>query len=318
MQKECWITFICYCTDLRGHDLRVRPGNVDPGVHASPVVCFDDVGPCGPGKPFLGQPNGWPSTSSSVYSCSIPNHGCWSSAFVMASRHDFLLFESTMRNKTTKTSKNVNPENTSTKTSEYKASQTTYYRYERVTKKPMAAKRQRWVQRKHLLLDSAPNIGPLISRWELDKFKNCWFKSFRTSKILTLLYQQFSNLLIYQRDTSGPRLGALSNNRRSGALIEIVTTWRKCSRTVVLSAIVWLEVASKFDRLCKHQLSNYSLCLQNWTKQVKNFSNGKCSLSASSLKNSKFLLNQGTEIFHFVWKLVLVNKRQPKSRDSHL
>ncbi len=25
----------------------------------------------------------------------------------------------------------------------------------------------------HLLLDSAPNIGPLISRWELDKFKNC-------------------------------------------------------------------------------------------------------------------------------------------------
>jgi hypothetical protein len=25
----------------------------------------------------------------------------------------------------------------------------------------------------HLLLDSAPNIGPLISRWELDKFKSC-------------------------------------------------------------------------------------------------------------------------------------------------
>ncbi len=24
----------------------------------------------------------------------------------------------------------------------------------------------------HLLLDSAPNTGPLISRWELDKFKN--------------------------------------------------------------------------------------------------------------------------------------------------
>ncbi len=48
----------------------------------------------------------------------------------------------------------------------------------------------------HLLLDSAPNIGPLISLWELDKFKNCWNKSFRASKILTLLYQQFSNLLI--------------------------------------------------------------------------------------------------------------------------
>ncbi len=60
----------------------------------------------------------------------------------------------------------------------------------------------------HLLLDSVPNIGPLISRWELNKFKNCWNKSFRTSKILTLLYQQFSNLLISQRDMSGPRLGA--------------------------------------------------------------------------------------------------------------
>jgi hypothetical protein len=25
----------------------------------------------------------------------------------------------------------------------------------------------------HILLDRSPNIGPLISRWELDKFKNC-------------------------------------------------------------------------------------------------------------------------------------------------
>jgi hypothetical protein len=25
----------------------------------------------------------------------------------------------------------------------------------------------------HLLLDSAPNIGTLLSRWELDKFNNC-------------------------------------------------------------------------------------------------------------------------------------------------
>ncbi len=68
----------------------------------------------------------------------------------------------------------------------------------------------------HLLLDSAPNIGPLKSRWELDKFKTCWNKSFRTSKILTLLYQQFLHLLISQRDMSVPRLGALSNNRWSG------------------------------------------------------------------------------------------------------
>ncbi len=61
----------------------------------------------------------------------------------------------------------------------------------------------------HLLLDSAPNIGPL-TRWELDKFKNCWYKSVR---ILKLLFQQFLNLSSSQRDMSGPILGALSNNR---------------------------------------------------------------------------------------------------------
>ncbi len=71
----------------------------------------------------------------------------------------------------------------------------------------------------HLLLERSPNIGPLISRWELDKFKNCWNKSFRTSNILTLLYQQFSNLLISQQYTSDPRLGTLSNNRWSGVLV---------------------------------------------------------------------------------------------------
>jgi hypothetical protein len=53
------------------------------------------------------------------------------------------------------------------------------------------------------------------SRWEFDKSKNCWNKSFRTYKILTLLYQQFSYLLISQRHMSGPRLGALPNNRWS-------------------------------------------------------------------------------------------------------
>ncbi len=25
----------------------------------------------------------------------------------------------------------------------------------------------------HLLLDSAPNLGPLISPWEINKFENC-------------------------------------------------------------------------------------------------------------------------------------------------
>ncbi len=70
----------------------------------------------------------------------------------------------------------------------------------------------------HLLLDSAPKIGPLIFRWELDKFKNCWNKSFITSRIMTLLYQQFLNLLVFQWDMSGPRLGELSNNRWSGGI----------------------------------------------------------------------------------------------------
>ncbi len=31
----------------------------------------------------------------------------------------------------------------------------------------------------HLLLDRCPNIGPLISHWGLEKFKNCWYKSVR-------------------------------------------------------------------------------------------------------------------------------------------
>ncbi len=77
-----------------------------------------------------------------------------------------------------------------------------------------------WVPHGHLLLDSAPNNGPLISCLELDKFQNCWNKGFRTSKILTILYQQFCKLLNSQRDMSSPRLGALSNNRWSGGIIE--------------------------------------------------------------------------------------------------
>ncbi len=31
----------------------------------------------------------------------------------------------------------------------------------------------------HLLLDSAPNLGPLISRWEINKFENRWYKIVR-------------------------------------------------------------------------------------------------------------------------------------------
>jgi hypothetical protein len=67
----------------------------------------------------------------------------------------------------------------------------------------------------HLLLNSAPNLGPRISRWEINKFKNCWYKSVRIVEDLRLLFQQFLNLSSSQRDMSGPILGALSNNRWS-------------------------------------------------------------------------------------------------------
>ncbi len=42
-----------------------------------------------------------------------------------------------------------------------------------------------------LLLDRSSNLGTLLSWWKLDNFKNCLNKSFRTSKILTLLYHRF-------------------------------------------------------------------------------------------------------------------------------
>ncbi len=69
----------------------------------------------------------------------------------------------------------------------------------------------------HLLLDSAPNLGPLISRWETNKFENCWYESVRILEVLKLLFQQFLNLSNSQRDMSCPILGALSNNRWSGS-----------------------------------------------------------------------------------------------------
>ncbi len=40
----------------------------------------------------------------------------------------------------------------------------------------------------HVLLDSAPNLGPLISRWETNKFENCWYKSVRILVVLKLLF----------------------------------------------------------------------------------------------------------------------------------
>lgn len=44
--------------------------------------------PCGPGKPLEGQPNGWPSVPRMVYSCSIPNQGCWSFTISITFLHE--------------------------------------------------------------------------------------------------------------------------------------------------------------------------------------------------------------------------------------
>ncbi len=71
----------------------------------------------------------------------------------------------------------------------------------------------------HLLLDSASNIRPLIPRWEINKFKNCWYKSVRIVEVLKLLFRQFLNFSSSQRDMSGPIWGDLSNNRWLGGIV---------------------------------------------------------------------------------------------------
>ncbi len=40
----------------------------------------------------------------------------------------------------------------------------------------------------HLFLDSAPNLGPLISRWEINNFENCRYKSVRILAVLKLFF----------------------------------------------------------------------------------------------------------------------------------
>jgi hypothetical protein len=77
-----------------------------------------------------------------------------------------------------------------------------------------------------LLLNSAPNLGPLLSHWEINKYENCWYKSVRILQVLKLLFQQCFNLSSSQRDMSGPILGDLSNNRWSNdPTIDLWSTW---------------------------------------------------------------------------------------------
>jgi hypothetical protein len=72
------------------------------------------------------------------------------------------------------------------------------------------------------ILDSASNLGQLIFRWEINKFKNCWYNSVRILEFLKLLFQQFLNLSSSQRDMSGPILGHLSKDRWSGGSSKVL------------------------------------------------------------------------------------------------
>ncbi len=84
----------------------------------------------------------------------------------------------------------------------------------------------------HLLLDSVPNLGPVTSRWEINKVENCWYKSGMILEVLKLLFQQSLNLSSFQRDMSSPILGTLSINRwlrssPSGILIHVIVIRNK-------------------------------------------------------------------------------------------
>ncbi len=59
---------------------------------------------------------------------------------------------------------------------------------------------------------TVPLILDHSSRWEINKFENCWYKSVKILEVLKLLFQQFLNLSSSQLDMSGPILGDLSKN----------------------------------------------------------------------------------------------------------
>jgi hypothetical protein len=106
----------------------------------------------------------------------------------------------------------------------------------------------------HQSLDSAPNLGPLISCWEINNFKNCWYKSVRILEVLKLLFQQFLHFSCSQQDMSGPILGTLSNNRWLG--VQMVDT--DCSlvswQIITLVSLVSCAVPSSVDLYKKKQL----------------------------------------------------------------
>jgi hypothetical protein len=96
-----------------------------------------------------------------------------------------------------------------------------------------------WVPPDHLLLDSAPNVGPLISRWEINKFENYWYKSARILEVPKLLFQRFLKLSSSQRDMSGPILRALSKNRWLGGIRNLSYPLRSFRRSCESSYSSW-------------------------------------------------------------------------------
>ncbi len=104
----------------------------------------------------------------------------------------------------------------------------------------------------HILFDSSSNLGPLISRWEINKFENCWYKRVRILEVLKHLFQNFLNLSTSQRDMSGPKSWDLFNNRLSWGEVELWPVGNKgfylqglaCDGTVkktqILPQVGWL------------------------------------------------------------------------------
>ncbi len=124
----------------------------------------------------------------------------------------------------------------------------------------------------HLLLDSAPNLGPLISCCEVNKFKNCWYTSVRILEVLKLLFQQFLNLSSSQRDMSGPKLVDLSNNRWSWGipLVQVQVIYKRIFEYNLFNYIVDQRInhlANFYDFYSDFMLKEMFLSLICWQNQ---------------------------------------------------
>ncbi len=121
----------------------------------------------------------------------------------------------------------------------------------------------------HLIMDSAHNLGPLISRWVINKLENCRYKSVRILEVLKLLFQHFLNMSSSQRDMIGPILGDLSNNRWLG-----VKMWRQKRRWqdekrhwchyIGLDSLFWKTPTITFKERTFRQKMHLKVPLSRW------------------------------------------------------